>query len=60
MEQYLRDLAARVLRISRSTLDMGTAERLRDLAREVSDKAADVERSNSRRGEDGTHARRNH
>jgi hypothetical protein len=44
MEKYLRDLAARILRISRGSLDMGTGRKLRELAKEVSDKAAETER----------------
>jgi hypothetical protein len=48
MEKYLRDLAARILRISRGSLDMGTGRKLRELAKEVSDKAAESERSGER------------
>jgi hypothetical protein len=48
MEKYLRDLAARILRISRGSLDMGTGRKLRELAKEVSDKAAEGGRSGER------------
>jgi hypothetical protein len=52
MEKYLRDLAARILRISRSSLDMGTGRKLRDLAKEVSDKAVEAERLAERESAD--------
>lgn len=45
MEKYLRELAARLLRLSRSTLDIGTGKRLREFSKEVAEKAAEAERS---------------
>lgn len=35
MESYLRELAARVLRISRTTMDIGTGRKLRELADDI-------------------------
>lgn len=43
MEQYLRDLAANLLRMSRSTLDIGTARKLRELAADVVGRAEELE-----------------
>jgi len=45
MDQYLRELAARILRLSRATLDIGTGKRLRELSKEVSEKAGEAEDS---------------
>lgn len=42
MDNYLRELAARILRLSRSTLDIGTGQRLRQLSKEVSEKAVEA------------------
>lgn len=39
MEDYLRNLAARLLRISHASLDIGTARKLRELSREIDEKA---------------------
>jgi hypothetical protein len=39
MEDYLRNLAARLLRISHASLDIGTARKLRELSRELGEKA---------------------
>jgi hypothetical protein len=39
MEDYLKKLAARLLRLSHASLDMGTARKLRELSRELEDKA---------------------
>lgn len=42
MESYLRDLAARVLRISRATMDIETGRKLRRLADDIQHKAAET------------------
>jgi hypothetical protein len=42
MENYLKNLAARLLRISHASLDMGTARKLRELSRELKDKADEL------------------
>jgi hypothetical protein len=39
MENYLKKLAARLMRISYASLDMGTARKLRELSRELEEKA---------------------
>ena len=39
MESYLKNLAARLLRLSRASLDIGTARKLRELSRELEEKA---------------------
>jgi hypothetical protein len=39
MDMYLKDVAAKVLRLSRSTMDIGTGRRLRLLAEELNEKA---------------------
>lgn len=43
MEQYLRNLAANLLRMSRNTLDIGTARKLRELAADVADRAEELD-----------------
>jgi hypothetical protein len=39
MDDYLKEVAAKVLRLSRSTMDIGTGRRLRELAEELNEKA---------------------
>jgi phosphate uptake regulator len=43
MEKYLRDLSERILRISRTSLDIGTGRKLRELADEIARKADEDE-----------------
>ena len=57
MEGYLRNLAARLLRISHASLDIGTARKLRELSREIGDKADAYDRGDDRDG-DGDDQRR--
>lgn len=51
MENYLSSLAARLLRISRASLDIGTAKRLRDLSHEISERAEEFRSDTSRRAD---------
>ena len=57
MENYLRSLAARLLRISRASLDISTAKKLRDLSHELDEKAEEFRSVASRRADnnDGNH-----
>lgn len=56
MDEYLAELAARIRRLSRITLDMSTARSLRLLAGEVSDRAAECGGAfHASRDENGNH-----
>jgi hypothetical protein len=59
MENYLRDLAGHLRRISRASLDMGTGKKLREIAQEVSEKADEFEQSPPAKWE-GSRVRRDH
>jgi hypothetical protein len=52
MEDYLKNLAERLLRISHASLDIGTARKLRELSREIGAKAEAHDRDDDRDGED--------
>jgi hypothetical protein len=54
MENYLRNLASRLLRISRASLDIGTARKLREISRELDNKADESGGEERRRGDDKT------
>lgn len=61
MENYLRELAARVLRISRTTMDIGTGRKLRELADDIrarAEMAGDDSRRETRNTGNGNHPRR--
>jgi hypothetical protein len=60
MENYLKNLATRILRISRASLDMGTARKLRELSRELEDKADEFGNDAFRRGEERNSKHRSH
>jgi hypothetical protein len=53
MESYLKNLSSRLLRISRASLDIGTARKLRELSREISEKADECESNTLKREGDG-------
>jgi hypothetical protein len=56
MHAYLHEQAELLLAMSRQTIDLGMAERLRNLAADMHERAADLERS---AGGDATSARSN-
>jgi hypothetical protein len=60
MESYLRNLASRLLRISRASLDIGTARKLRELSNEVGEKAEACGEAHDREDEERDARHRSH
>ena len=54
MNTYLQDLAVRLMRVSRASLDIGTAKKLRELSYEVGEKADEPTGGDSSREDNGT------
>jgi hypothetical protein len=47
--QFLRDMAARAMQLSRKTLDLSTSRDLRIMSQELKDKSEDLEEAERRR-----------
>jgi hypothetical protein len=62
MEKFLRNLASRLERISRASLDIGTARKLREISRELDNKADEFGGEEHRRdnGEARSESHRSH